>query len=78
MGTKEEMKNADAVFEELIENYDFLKEREQSRICVRTRANYYHSRCPRCNARSKISSGHPYCPNCNWDSLEDPSYYKAA
>ncbi len=78
MSTKEETENANAVLEELIESYDFLKEREQSRIGVRAGEKFYHARCPRCNARSKVLSGHPYCQDCNWDSLEDPSYFKAA
>ncbi len=78
MRSNEELENANAVLQELTDHYDHLKEREQNRLGVRCVENHYHARCPRCQARTKMLSGQPYCPDCYWDSLEDPSYSKAA
>ena len=78
MRTNEELENANAVLQELMDHYDHLKERERSRVGVRVVENHYHARCPRCQARTKILSGHPYCPDCYWDSLEDLSNSRVA
>lgn len=78
MRTTIELENAMDALEELTEHHETLKERERTRIGVRAMANTYHARCPRCRMRTKLLSGYPYCPDCCWDSLEDPSFDRAA
>lgn len=74
MKTREEIENETDVLEELVENYENLKEWERKQVGVRTISNVHPSCCPRCQVRTCVISGHPYCQDCNWDSLTDPSY----
>lgn len=68
--TSEEMKNADDVFNEFLDEMDFQKEKEMKREKALD-FHSYSSQCPRCDSKTRISSGHPYCPDCNWDSMTD-------
>ncbi len=73
MKQAEQIENEIEVLDELLEHEEILRERERNRIGVRTMNDNFHEKCPRCQAKVKISSRHPYCPDCNWDSLTDPS-----
>ena len=75
----DETLNAHDVLNELIENENFLKEKE----ALNSRVLTFSTRkqlCPRCQFESKTSLQFNYCPNCNWDKLTDPyiENYQAA
>ncbi len=71
MQTQDEIENEMDVLNELTDHYENLKEKERRRIGVKTITNVHYSRCPRCQARTRVSSSHPYCTDCNWDSLDE-------
>ncbi|MFP5387264.1 MAG: hypothetical protein ACLGHN_14395 [Bacteriovoracia bacterium] len=68
--TLEEMQNSSDVFEELLIEMDFQKEKEMKRGKV-LGFHSHSGQCPRCDSNARISSGHLYCPECNWDSMTE-------
>lgn len=74
----EEALNAHDVLNELIENENYLKEKEVANSKILTFSTRVQS-CPRCKFESKTSLQFNYCSNCNWDKLTDPynENYKA-
>ncbi len=71
MKTREEVENETDVLNELVEHYENLKEKERTCVRVRTITIVHYSRCPRCQERTRVSSGHLYCIDCNWDSIDE-------
>lgn len=67
----DESLNARDVLNDLIENEEFLKEKENLNSKLLT-FNTRKQLCPRCQFESKTSLQFNYCPNCNWDKLTDP------
>lgn len=64
--------NACDVLNELVENEEFLKEKEfrnGSLLLFEMRKQ----NCPRCKFESKTTLEYNYCPYCNWDKLFDLS-----
>lgn len=70
----EELENATAVLDDLIENHDYLKECERSRFGGRITGRKHT--CPRCRSVTVLQTDAPYCSYCNWDSLEDQTNFQ--
>lgn len=71
--TIDETLNARDVLNELIENEEFLKQKEMLNSKVIPFLSRFQ-KCPRCSFESKTNLSFDYCPLCNWDKLTDPSF----